>query len=89
MEQKADEALGKAPGRPASPGPSDRKFISVEDAGRELGVKRARAYELVHSGHLPHVRMGKRILVPVQALDRLAEEAIEKAAGKAIDNETA
>jgi excisionase family DNA binding protein len=36
-----------------------------------LGIGRNQAYEAAHRGEIPSIRIGKRILVPVAALDRL------------------
>jgi excisionase family DNA binding protein len=48
-----------------------RLTISVEEAGRLLGISRGLAYELVNRGDIPSVRLGRRIVVPRRALDRL------------------
>ncbi len=45
--------------------------ISVEEAGRLLGISRGLAYSLAREGKLPVVRLGKRILVPKAALATL------------------
>ena len=50
-----------------------RLTISVEEAGRLLGISRGLAYELVNRGELPSVRLGRRIVVPRRALDRLLD----------------
>jgi excisionase family DNA binding protein len=42
----------------------DRLVLSVEEAGRLLGISRAFAYELVARGELPVIRLGRRIVVP-------------------------
>lgn len=47
------------------------KTITVEQAGRELGISRGLAYEGVRTGAIPAVRVGRRYLVPRAALDRL------------------
>lgn len=52
---------------------SDRLTISVGEAGRRLGVGRNQAYEAARSGQLPTIRIGKRILVPVAAFERMLE----------------
>jgi excisionase family DNA binding protein len=44
---------------------------SVEEAGRRLGVSRNSAYEAARSGELPVIKIGRRLLVPTAALDRL------------------
>ena len=48
-----------------------RKTYSVEEAGRLLGIGRNGAYAAAKSGQLPTLRIGKRLLVPKVALDRL------------------
>ncbi len=39
-----------------------RNWLTVKDAARELDVPLSRAYELIHAGHLPAVRLGERTL---------------------------
>jgi excisionase family DNA binding protein len=51
--------------------PDQRLTISVEETGRLLGISRGLAYELVNRGELPSVRLGRRIVVPRRALDRM------------------
>jgi excisionase family DNA binding protein len=53
--------------------PDQRLTISVEEAGRLLGISRGLAYELVNRGELPSVRLGRRIVVPRRALDRMLD----------------
>jgi excisionase family DNA binding protein len=50
---------------------SERLVWSVEEAGRLLGISRAYAYELVARGELPHVRLGRRVVVPKHAIQAL------------------
>jgi excisionase family DNA binding protein len=38
--------------------------MSVEDAGRALGIGRQLAYDLARSGRIPVIRLGKRLVVP-------------------------
>ena len=45
--------------------------VSVEIAGAVLGLSRASAYGLAKSGDLPTIRMGRRLLVPKAALEKL------------------
>ena len=45
-----------------------RVTISVEEAAQVLGIGRSAAYEAVHRGEIPHVRIGRRYLVPVPRL---------------------
>ena len=57
-------------------GELERKTYTVEEAGRILEIGRSASYGAAASGELPVVRIGKRLLVPRAALDRLlAKEA--------------
>lgn len=49
--------------------------ISVEAAAQRLSISRSLAWELVWAGRLPTVRLGRRRLVPVKALEDLLAEA--------------
>ncbi|MFC1902670.1 helix-turn-helix domain-containing protein [Chloroflexota bacterium] len=48
-----------------------RLAISVNSAGKMLGLSRGSAYEAVKNGTLPSIRVGRRILVPIATLQRL------------------
>ncbi len=50
---------------------SDRLVWTVEETGRLLGISRAHAYELVARGELPHLRLGRRVVVPKHAIEAL------------------
>ena len=50
------------------------------DACRRLGISRYLGYEAARLGQLPTIRLGRRLLVPVSALDRLLESAGQPAA---------
>jgi excisionase family DNA binding protein len=49
--------------------------ISVEEAGKFLGVGRAAAYECVRNGEIPSLALGRRRLVSVTALLRMLGES--------------
>jgi len=52
--------------------------LTVEQAGRLLGVGRSTAYELVRSGELDCLRLRRRLVVPVaQIADRLGMSLAE------------
>ena len=52
--------------------------LTVEEAGRALGVGRSNAYELVRSGELECIRLRRRIVVPAAHLaERLGVTAAE------------
>jgi excisionase family DNA binding protein len=48
-----------------------RSTLSVEEAAEVLGLSRAAAYIAANSGDLPIVRIGRRMVVPRFALERL------------------
>ncbi len=49
--------------------------LSVEETAEILGIGRNSAYEGVRTGEIPSIRIGKRILVPRLALERILENA--------------
>jgi len=49
----------------------ERLTLTVEEAAMALGISRALAYESVRRGEIPHIKIGRRILVPRAALDRI------------------
>ena len=46
-----------------------RLTVTVEEAGALLGISRSLAYELVRRQELPSLRLGRRIVVPIRALE--------------------
>ncbi|WP_238273360.1 helix-turn-helix domain-containing protein [Methylobacterium cerastii] len=56
------------------PAATERRTISVEEAGRRLGVSRNTAYEAAGRGEIPTIRIGRRMLVPVLAFERLLDQ---------------
>lgn len=48
-----------------------RATLTVTEAAVVLGVSRSAAYDLVHEGRIPALRLGRRIVVPAHALDDL------------------
>jgi excisionase family DNA binding protein len=50
---------------------SERRVWTVEEAGRLLGISRAHAYELVARGEIPHLRLGRRVVVPKRAIESM------------------
>jgi excisionase family DNA binding protein len=49
----------------------ERQTYTIEEAGTLLGLSRNSVYKAAHSGTLPTVRIGFRLLVPKAALDRM------------------
>jgi excisionase family DNA binding protein len=55
---------------------SDRKTITVPEAGEQLGLGRNAAYEAAKRGEIPTIRIGRRLLVPRNAIDHMLREAM-------------
>ena len=51
----------------------NRMTVTVEEAAEILGISRAFAYTLVRKEELPCVRLGRRLVIPRRALERLLE----------------
>ena len=53
----------------------EKLTITVPEAAQLLGVSRMTAYSAVREGTIPSLRIGRRVLVPRAALDRLLAQA--------------
>ena len=53
----------------------EKLTYTVEEAGELLGVSRNNIYNLVKNGRVPVIKLGKRLLVPKAALERLLASA--------------
>lgn len=51
----------------------DKQTLTVTEAAHILGIGRSAAYEAARSGQIPTIRIGKRIIVPLAALERMLE----------------
>jgi len=60
----------------------EKQAISIKEASQQLGISLSSAYEAANSGELPIIRIGKRILVPVAALEKMLSEIPEKVANE-------
>lgn len=49
----------------------ERRTLTVDEAARELGIGRTLAFQMARTGQLPVIRLGRRVLVPRAALERL------------------
>ena len=48
-----------------------RKTITVTEAAVWLGISRQSAYQAVREGSVPSIRLGRRIVIPVHALEAM------------------
>ena len=55
---------------------SEALLLTVREAAKLLRISPNLAYELVAQGRLPHIRLGRRILIPRHGLEQwIAQEA--------------
>ena len=52
---------------------AERQVLTVVEAGKVLGIGRSAAYEAARRGDIPTLRIGRRVVVPAKALERLLE----------------
>ena len=52
-----------------SPSADDPQVLTVDETARLLRISRGLAFTAVRDGTLPSIRIGRRILIPRQALD--------------------
>jgi excisionase family DNA binding protein len=50
---------------------TERLTYDIVEAGRLLGLGRNASYEAAKTGQLPTIKIGRRLLVPKVALERL------------------
>jgi excisionase family DNA binding protein len=49
---------------------AERKTLTIPETAKVLGIGLNQAYEAARRGEIPTIKIGKRILVPVAALER-------------------
>ncbi len=57
----------------------ERLAVSVSEAAEMLGVGQATLYQYVRAGLIPHVRIGRRIVIPLKALEEWMEQKAQEA----------
>ena len=56
-----------------------RATLTIDEAAGILGICRNAAYEAAHKGEIPSIRIGRRLLVPRVAFERMLRVEIEAA----------
>lgn len=51
------------------------KTLSVEQAGRILGIGRCTSYRLARNGTIPTIKLGRKLRVPMPALEKMLQSA--------------
>ena len=59
------EGRAKSPPGAAEPAP-----YTVRELSKRLGVGKVGLYEAIARGEVPHIRIGRRIVLPREAIDR-------------------
>lgn len=60
----------------ASIHPTEQKLtLTVEQFARTVGISRGLAYAMIKRGELPIMRMGRRVLLPKNAVEKWLESA--------------
>jgi excisionase family DNA binding protein len=59
-------------------GRGERVTITIEEVAHKLGIGRNQAYEAARRGEVPTIKIGKRILVPVAAFNRMLAQDNDK-----------
>ena len=60
-----------------------RLTMTIPEAARKLGIGRNQGYEAAKNGEIPTIRIGKRLLVPIAALENKLATADGSGRGKA------
>ena len=58
---------------------NEKLTLSVEEAGKLLGVSRQVAYQLIHRADFPTLHIGRRILVPKKQLEEWMDRHVTNA----------
>ena len=48
-----------------------RQTLTIAEAAQALGIGRNQAYEAAHRGEIPTIKIGKRLLVPRIAFEKM------------------
>ena len=53
----------------------ERRTLTIPEVAKMLGLSRNKTYEAARRGDIPTIKIGRRILVPVAALERKLQGA--------------
>ena len=63
--------------KPSTEAEHERFVLTIPQAGRKFyGVGRSASYEAARRGEIPTIRIGRKLLVPVAAVERRLAEAV-------------
>ena len=52
----------------------EKLSVSIADAGNSIGLGRSKIYELIKSGELKTIKIGRRTLVTVESIRALVDQ---------------
>lgn len=52
---------------------NERLTLTVQEAAELIGISRAHAYELVKQSAIPSLKLGRRVVIPRRALERMLD----------------
>ncbi len=61
------------------PQPETPIFVRPEGAARLLGISRMAVYQLLREGELPSLKMGRRRMIPREAVEAWARQRMQEA----------
>jgi len=68
------EVVKNQEGKEANKVEEEKLTLTVEETAKLLGIGRNLCYDRVKTGEIPVIKVGRRLLVPRRALERLLEE---------------
>lgn len=58
--------------------PREKLVYTVDETRALLGLSRTLVYEAIRRGEIPSIHVGRRILIPRAALERLLESGVDR-----------
>lgn len=75
MRERIRESLGliepkSGEVKQLEPGANEKRSLvyTVDELARDLGISRANVYNQLRAGHIPSIRIGKRFVIPREAI---------------------
>jgi excisionase family DNA binding protein len=62
----------------------ERVTMTVPEAAKALGIGKNQGYEAARAGQIPTIRIGKRLLVPRAAFERLLEKGTSQSEARSV-----
>ncbi len=56
-----------------------RMTMNVSELAKHLGISKPKAYELANSSRFPSIRVGKRLIIPVESFEQWLRDSAKKA----------